>query len=122
MNGLQRIQNNKIDMGAYETADSCVVKTTEAASIAFEVVLAPNPVKAGETYTLFWDEDQFYGKVDLTCTLFDLSGKVVQQTSFPAGPGQRVWKAPDTEGVYFVNIGEAKSRSGKTLKLIVLSR
>lgn len=122
LNGLQRIQNDKIDLGAYESADSCVVKAMEATSIAFEVALAPNPVKAGETYTLSWEEGQFYGNVDLTCTLFDLGGKVVQQTSFPAGPGQHLWKAPDTAGIYFVCIGHAESRSGKTLKLIVLSQ
>lgn len=119
LNGAQRIQNEKIDLGAYETADSCSVKTLEITPTP-DVLISPNPVKAGEEFNLIFDNTrQSIQGSGLPCTLFDPSGKMVQETLLQTLSGEFRLKAPEKGGIYFLRIGQ--NRYGKLLKMIVLS-
>lgn len=117
LSGGSRILGKSIDLGAYESTDSCTVDLVEIfPDVA--AILVPNPVEAGADFALWLKTEIDVGDSNWYATIFDVSGKKVQQSLLLRTGDERYWlPAPEFAGVYFLTIHHKSYR--KTLKLLV---
>lgn len=76
-----------------------------------DLLLSPNPVKAGEALNLRWSTNAAYGQACFV-EIFDAAGKKVSWQTVGVPP-----YAPNTPGIYFVRVTAPTFR--QTIKLLV---
>lgn len=114
LEGRPRIAGSKVDMGAYETQDSCLVSNMREAELDL-LLLNPNPVgRAGQVVI-----HNFQGQsVNLRWIIWDIQGRKIMNGQAQVFQGDEIQlKAPDTSGIYWIELFE--HRKTKWLKLVV---
>lgn len=116
LDGHARIRFSQVDIGAYETQDSCfTIKSMEPTYAIQSALIAPNPAAPGTLLHIqLFDE----GPMLRTWNILDAYGRVITSgNSFLSTENLLFLEAPQASGLYFVEIHGEKMR--RYMKLIV---
>jgi predicted outer membrane repeat protein len=100
LDGLPRIQQDNVDMGAYEQSILCTSSTDNYAKKDLLLVISPNPSENGELCIRINDTDLTYGQL----TIFNTFGSVIYRQKNTLSEGNRCLPLQQLPGgIYFVS-------------------